>query len=160
MKLYHGSDCVVKTPSVMNSFRNLDFGSGFYLTSYESQARSWAIRKALRSHGKAYVNVYEVTEPDESVSVLRFPEPNQEWVEFVCACRKGFEPSKSYDLIIGGVANDKVYQAVNMYFKGYWDMETTLKALRYYGVNDQWCFASQAVLDACVHFVGAYEVAR
>lgn len=57
---------------------------------------------------------------------------------------------RDYDLIVGGVANDKVYFAVDMYYQGIWDMDRTLEALRFYKVNDQWCFVSQSALDAKV----------
>ena len=65
---------------------------------------------------------------------------------------------KGYDLIIGGVADDKVYEAVSMYFKGLWDMETTLDALRFYEVNDQYCFVTQKAIDETLAFVASHEV--
>lgn len=160
MKLFHGSNCVVKHPRADASRRSLDFGPGFYLTSYEFQAQNWALRKFARSGGVPTVNVFAMGSIPLDYDVLEFPEPDAEWVEFVCSCRKNKVPSRSYDIVVGGVANDKVYQAVDMYFRGYWDMDTTLKALRYYEVNDQWCLASQRAIDACLLFVGSYEVTR
>lgn len=159
MRLYHGSDCVVREPLASASRGNLDFGRGFYLTSYREQAERWALRKAMRSGATAFVNEYEFAGYGDA-RVLRFDEPDAEWVEYVCACRRGARPDHGYDIIIGGVADDKVFRAVDMYARGYWDMETTLRALRYYGVNDQWCFVSQAVIDGRLSFVCAREVER
>lgn len=38
MIVYHGSDVVVQTPDVLHSYRNLDFGKGFYVTTVREQA--------------------------------------------------------------------------------------------------------------------------
>lgn len=42
MKLYHGSNVVVKNPQILLSDRRLDFGTGFYLTSSFEQSERWA----------------------------------------------------------------------------------------------------------------------
>lgn len=73
MRLYHGSDTTIQKPDASHSRRNLDFGSGFYATSYPKQAERWALRRALRSHGKALVSVYEFVEAAD-LRVLRFDE--------------------------------------------------------------------------------------
>ena len=46
MLVYHGSCEVVEKPDVMHSFRPLDFGKGFYVTTIKEQAERWAKRKA------------------------------------------------------------------------------------------------------------------
>jgi predicted RNA-binding protein YlxR (DUF448 family) len=62
MIVYHGSYIEVENPSVDFSKRNLDFGRGFYLTTYPDQAERWAKRKALRTAGQAKISVYELGE--------------------------------------------------------------------------------------------------
>jgi hypothetical protein len=62
MKLYHGSSGAIEQPSIAFSRSNLDFGKGFYLTSYPEQAERWAKRKALRAARQAVVSVYEMSE--------------------------------------------------------------------------------------------------
>ncbi len=160
MRLYHGSSCVVERPDVTYSRGNLDFGRGFYATSYAHQAESWALRKAAVQHAGAFVSEYDMAEAFDEYHVLRFDQPDEKWVRFVCDCRKGADVYKGYDLIVGGVADDKVYFAVDMYYRGLWDMETTLKALRFYKVNDQWCFVSQRAADGLLRFSGSWEVTR
>ena len=158
MKLYHGSSSVVSEPRIGFSRANLDFGQGFYATSIRSQAERWARRKAfMDGSDTAIVNEFEL-EDTRSLKTLEFKEADERWVDFVCQCRRGGTQYKSYDLIIGGVADDKVYEAVNMYFKGLWDMETTLNALRFYEVNDQYCFVTQQAIDQTLAFVTSYEV--
>jgi hypothetical protein len=79
-------------------------------------------------------------------------------VEFVCGCRKGKDAYLQYDLIIGSVANDKVYTAVDMYYRGVWDIERTLSELKYYEMNDQICIIKQRFIDEKLSFVNSYEV--
>ena len=45
MTVYHGSAEIVKNPDVIHSFRALDFGKGFYITTVKEQAERWARRK-------------------------------------------------------------------------------------------------------------------
>lgn len=130
----------------------------FYLTSYCTQATGWAKRKAFLVGTHGIVNEYYVDENFDGLNVLIFVEANAQWVEFVCSCRRGNDVWKEYDLIIGGVANDRVYYAVDMYYQGLWDMSKTLEALRFYKVNDQWCFVSQDALEAKVHYLRHWEV--
>ncbi len=157
MRLYHGSSIAVPEPQVSFSRKNLDFGQGFYATSVRRQAEAWAKRKALFAGGSPIVSEYEMNNVS-SLRLLEFPDANEKWVEFVCDCRRGGSRYKDYDLIIGGVANDKVYEAVNMYFKKLWDMQTTLDALRFYDINDQYCFVTQRAIHKALVFVGSYEV--
>ena len=48
MMVYRGTTEIIEKPDVAHSKKYLDFGKGFYLTSFESQAKKWAIRKGLR----------------------------------------------------------------------------------------------------------------
>ena len=160
MRLFHGSSIVVSEPRIGFSRSNLDFGRGFYATSIRTQAERWAKRKAfLDNSSTAIVSEFELGDLT-SLKTLEFKEPDADWVDFVCRCRKGESPFAGYDLIIGGVADDKVYEAVNMYFRGLWDMETTLNALRFYEKNDQYCFVTQKAIDGKLSFLEAYEVIR
>lgn len=46
MIVYHGTTEIVKNPDVDHSYRQLDFGKGFYVTTVQKQAERWARRKA------------------------------------------------------------------------------------------------------------------
>ena len=48
MILFHGTTEIIEEPNVSFSKSYLDFGKGFYLTTYQKQAEKWALRKALR----------------------------------------------------------------------------------------------------------------
>ena len=45
MIVYHGTTEIIEKPDVKHSKKYLDFGKGFYLTTYEEQAKKWAVRK-------------------------------------------------------------------------------------------------------------------
>ncbi len=63
MIVYHGSACEIRNPDVSFSKNYLDFGKGFYITTFKTQAEKWARRKADRSaNGIATVNVFEPEE--------------------------------------------------------------------------------------------------
>ncbi len=158
MIVYHGTTEIIEKPDIKHSKRYLDFGKGFYLTSFAEQAKKWAIRKGLRQEKRAVVNVYELKDSLKAYRVLDFHKENEQWLDFVCACRKGEEINQEYDIIIGSVANDDVFKTVDMYFRGLWDKEKVLKELRYYKMNDQICIVNQKTLDEVLEFKESYEV--
>ena len=160
MRIYHGTTEMIKNPDVKHSKKYLDFGKGFYLTTYESQAQKWALRKAMRKNTNAIVNIYELDENWEGLRVLSFEEENDKWLDFVCACRKGEELNQDYDIIIGNVADDDVFKTVDMYFRGLWDKEKVLKELRYYKMNNQICIVNQETIDKLLTYVDYYEVKK
>ncbi len=158
MIVYHGSTEIINTPDVTHSKKYLDFGKGFYLTTFEEQAQKWAIRKSMRQGKKAVVNIYKMIDNWESYRVLSFEKENEKWLEFVCACRKGESINTDYDIIIGNVADDDVFKTVDMYFRGLWDKKKVLEELRYYKMNNQICIVSQETIEQILIFQQAYEV--
>ena len=158
MIVYHGTTQVIDQPDVLHSKKYLDFGKGFYLTSYENQAKKWATRKAMRQDSTAVVNVYELSENGDSFKVLSFEKEDEKWLEFVCACRRGEQLDKDYDIIVGNVADDDVFKTVDLYFRGLWDKQRVLKELRYYKLNNQICIVNQDALDQLLTFQSSYEV--
>ena len=62
MIVYHGTTQIIENPDIKYSKKYLDFGPGFYLTSYENQAKKWAFRKGLRQEKPSIINVYELKE--------------------------------------------------------------------------------------------------
>lgn len=160
MIVYHGTTEVIEKPDVKNSKKYLDFGKGFYLTTYESQAQKWALRKSMRQNKDAVVNIYELKEEWDGFKVLSFEEENEKWLEFVCACRRGENLNADYDIIIGNVADDDVFKTVDMYFRGLWDKQKVLEELRYYKMNNQICLVSQNAIDQLLTYKDAYEVEK
>ena len=69
MIVYHGSTIEVNNPDMQHSYRNLDFGKGFYVTTVREQAERWAKRKAdLSGDGNGVISVYETCDQIAFVS--------------------------------------------------------------------------------------------
>ncbi len=159
MIVYHGGILEIRKPDVEHSKKYLDFGKGFYVTSFPNQAERWAIRKSERSGvASPVVSVYELKEDYKGFRTLVFrdQEDDEAWLDFVCSCREGREDFKKYDIIIGNVANDDVFKSVDMYRRGVWDIRRTLRELRYFKRSDQIAFISQASLDELLEFRYSY----
>ena len=158
MIVFHGSSEVVRQPDVLHSYRALDFGKGLYVTTVREQAERWARRKAALVGGRAIVNQYQMREDFKGLRVKSFPDDLAEWIEFVCDCRDGALAYQDYDLIIGKVANDKVFRVVDMYHSGIWDKKRALLEIRAYPNYDQFAFITQRAIDGLLRFDGAREV--
>ena len=159
MTVYHGSVDIVKKPDINHSYRPLDFGKGFYVTTVEEQAKKWARRKAnIMSTEKSIINVYSISEQWDKFNVKTFDDDLNEWIEFVCACRDGSLDYKKYDIIFGKVADDKVFRVVDMFHQGIWDKERALKEIKVYDTYDQIAFINQEVIDSLLIFDSYYEV--
>lgn len=141
MIVYHGTTEIIKSIDVVHSKKYLDFGKVFYITTFENQAKKWAVRKGMRQENTAIVNVYELSEEWNDLKVLSFEKENEKWLNFVCTCRKGQPLNEEYDIIIGNVADD-VFKTVDMYFRGLWDKKKVLSELRYYKMNNQICIVN------------------
>lgn len=158
MIVYHGSNMIVDHPDVRHSFRDLDFGRGFYVTTVREQAERWAKRKALFAKGSEPVlNEYEMSSDVGGLLVRNFGNDLDAWIDFVCQCRDGNQEYRKYD-IIGKVANDKVFRVVDLYYSGIWDKERALKEIRVYPGYDQIAFITQKAIDQALMFSKASEV--
>ena len=153
MRVYHVSIYKVEHPDLLHSKPDLDFGQGFYVTTYREQAERWARRKALRSRCLAVLNIFELQDDWSRFRVLSFPSANVEWLDFVCNCRRGGKQWEDFDIIQGPVADDDVYQAVSLYYRGIWDSGRTLQELAFARPSNQIVFHSQEVLNLCLEFL-------
>lgn len=158
MIVYHGTTEQIEQPDVKYSKKYLDFGRGFYLTTFEEQAKKWAMRRSMRQEKTAIVNIYDLKENLADYRVLTFEKENEKWLDFVCGCRNGNPLNKDYDIIIGNVADDDVFKTVDMYFRGLWDKKKVLEELRYCKMNNQICIVNQDTLNQVLMFKGSYEV--
>lgn len=159
MIVYHGSTEIVKQPDVLHSYRPLDFGKGFYVTSVKSQAEIWAKRKtAIFQKEKAFVSAYDMKDDFSGLVHKMFDDDLSDWIDFVCACRDGRNDYAAYDVISGKVANDKVFRVVDMYHQGLWDKERAIKEIKAYPNYDQIAFITQKAIDQVLTFLTYEEV--
>jgi len=153
--LYHGSYLSVEKPDISYSRDNVDFGRGFYATPIRAQALSWAAR-FKRKKGQSVISAYELNDEAmrKSVAVLEFDAYSEEWLDFIVLCRRG-ENIKAFDVVIGGVANDKVFDTIEAFFNGFYDKTRAIQRLRYDKPNLQYSFRSQSVIDSYLQFISS-----
>ncbi len=156
MILYHGSFQEVSNPDLEHSRTNVDFGRGFYTTPIYAQAIKWS--EKFKNRGwSGIISSYTIDEHYfEILKVLSFETYSEEWLDFILNCRSGKDVS-DYDIVIGGVANDKVFNTVELYFDGLIDKNEALKRLRYEEPNLQICFRSMEALSR-LHFEGSEQI--
>lgn len=157
MLVYHTSDQCFEAPDVAHSRDALDFGKGFYVTRLREQAENYADR-FLKTGNDAYLHIFKFTH-DPSLRFKVFDSYNEEWLDFVCGCRSGNDDYKQYDIVEGGVANDKVYRTVDLYMAGVYNKEQALDKLIYEMPNNQVCFITQRAIDKCLEFI-EYNILR
>ncbi len=156
MLIYHASDTVVDSPDTIHSRSNLDFGRGFYATVIRGQAERYAQRFIVRKR-KGFLNIYEYN-PVSDLDILQFDAYNEQWLDFVAACRMGRDIYKKYDVICGGIANDRVFNTLDLYFSNQMSKEEALKRLVFEKPNQQLCFTNQVTIDRCVTFIEYKEL--
>jgi hypothetical protein len=155
MRLFHGSYLIIEKPDISFSRNNVDFGRGFYTTPIKEQAISWS-KRFKRKHGQSVISVYDFEEISlqENALIMEFESYSNEWFDFIISCRQG-ENNAWYDVVIGGVANDKVFDTIQLYLDGLINKEESIKRLRYEKPNIQYCFRNQMIIDKYLKFAGS-----
>lgn len=160
MRVYHGSTTVIDQPIAAAGRQRLDFGQGFYVTDIKKQADSWAERMQRIREEPGVVNVYELDmeKVKANYRYYHFMHYDNEWLQFIVANRVGRKDVEHYDVIEGGVANDRVIDTVEAYMANMMPLETALRELSKHQPNNQLCIASQKVIDECMTFVESYNI--
>lgn len=157
MRLYHASTLRIEKPDVLHSRDKLDFGRGFYLTTILEQAIRYSKRFTIRGK-EAFINEYELDDEMPGFTIKTFERYDEEWLDYVALCRKGEITIPKYDAVSGGVANDKVFNTVDLYFAGLITKEEALGRLKYEKPNHQMCILNGEMLDRHLHFLTAKKV--
>ncbi len=110
MTVYHGGYEPVDHPEIRIGRNTKDFGPGFYCTVIKEQAERWAKRYATK-----VVSVYDVR-MNGNLNIKEFTEMTDEWLDFIIACR--FGKKHDYDIVIGAMADDQIYNYVSDYMEG------------------------------------------
>lgn len=156
MILYHSSNTTVENPDTLHSRDYLDFGKGFYLTTLYDQAVKYAQRFSRRQQN-AWLNSYEFTYNPNDWNIMIFHSYDKAWLKFISKCRAG-EDDTNFDLVIGGIANDKVIQTLDRYFERELSEEETLGLLKYERPNNQYCIRSKRMLDQCLKHIESIKL--
>ncbi|WP_219670929.1 DUF3990 domain-containing protein, partial [Clostridioides difficile] len=97
-------------------------------TSIKTQALNWTERFKKRGK-KAYLNIYslDIDELKKSCNVKIFDSYNLEWLDFIIECRNMSDIYMKYDIIIGGIADDKIYNTIELYQDNLIEKDEALK---------------------------------
>lgn len=156
MMLYHGSYLEIAEPDVLHSRPNVDFGRGFYVTPLYEQAVKWC-GKFKRRGKDGIISRYAFDESREKeLKTLKFDSYSEGWLDLILNCRSG-KDTTDYDLVIGGVANDQVFNTVELFFDGLIDKKEAIERLRYEKPNLQICFRTEKALRL-LRFEGSEQV--
>ena len=161
MLLYHGSTMAVRKPIVSRGRGKTDFGKGFYTTTSREQAEKWAQIKRDRMGDEAHaiVSVFELDGAvlnNPAYHTRYFDGATAEWLDFVVGNRRG-EVHHNFDLIMGPVANDKLYATITLYENGILDANAAIEQLNTHQLFDQLSFHTT---KACklLSFVETFEL--
>lgn len=170
IRVYHGSDHIIKQPKYLGGKSDNDYGNGFYTTEYEDRARSWA---ALNGNPrKSIVNVYDL-ELDE-LEVLDLNEHGVlSWIAEVVANRGTNQEaagivgnrlvelyrldSSAYDVIKGYRADDSYTQVVEAFLLNQINIQE-VERLFYKGSLGNQVFLKSEKAFEMIQWVDSYEV--
>ena len=149
MRIYHGGFVTVEKPEIRISAYNKDFGQGFYCTAIQTQAERWAKRFET-----PIVSIFEYT-PQSRLNILAFDEMTDNWLDFIADCRNG--KPHGYDIIIGAMANDQVWNYVADFISGILTREQFWILAKFKYPTQQIAFCSSCALE-CLRYVESYGV--
>jgi len=149
MTVYHGSYLKIGKPEIIIGAFTKDFGAGFYCTLIKEQAERWARRLPT-----PMLNIYDVR-MNSNLKILEFKEMSEAWLDFIIDCRHG--KSHDYDIVIGAMANDQVYNFIEDVIDGVITREQFWVLAKFKYPTHQINFCTEAALK-CLEFRNAREV--
>jgi hypothetical protein len=151
MIVYHGGYCSIEFPKIINGKHAKDFGIGFYCTQIQKQAVRWAKRYAT-----AVINSYDCV-INQDLNVLHFEDMTEEWLDFIVSSRIGMP--HDYDIVIGSMANDQIYNYVSDYINGMLTREQFWVLAKYKHPTHQINFCTEQSLR-CLTYIKSEEVIK
>ncbi len=151
MRIYHGGYCEIKSPEIREGRFYKDFGTGFYCTELKEQAVRWAKR-----YDTPFITLYTF-EIATDLKVLHFMEMTEEWLDFIVECRRGVK--HPYDIVIGAMANDQVYNYISDFIDGVLTREQFWVLAKFKHPTHQICFCTETALE-CITFINSEEIKK
>lgn len=143
MTVYHGGYQVVEDPEIRVGRNTKDFGNGFYCTIIKEQAERWA-----RRYQTKVVSVYDVR-LNSNLNIKGFANMSEEWLDFIVSCRSGKD--HDYDVVIGAMADDQIYNYVSDYIDGSITREQFWVLAKFKYPTHQIVFCTEAALK-CLEY--------
>lgn len=142
IRIYHAGFDIIESPDITRGRANADFGQGFYVSPNEEFSRRWAKH---RKGEKTYINTYELDLKD--LKIKRF-QRDEEWFSYIYDNRyHKDDTNKDYDLIIGPIANDTIYDTFGIITSGILSKEDAMKLLMIGNVYEQIVLKSEKAVS-------------
>ena len=147
--VYHGSYLKISQPKIIKGKYTKDFGTGFYLTILEEQAKKWALK-----YDTPVINKYEYNEK-KGLKIKNFPVMTEEWLDFIINCRNGVK--HDYDIVIGAMADDQVYNYFTDLISGEITRSAFWELAKFRHPTHQIALCTERALE-CITFIGSEEI--
>ena len=124
IRLYHAGYEEIKVPDVHRGRKNADLGQGFYMSDSDTFAGGWVREK---TGADIIVNTYELDETD--LKIRRF-DRDQDWFKYIFSNRRSMPDALAeYDLIIGPIANDTIFETMGIMTSGFLSDDEAMQLL-------------------------------
>lgn len=143
MTVYHGGYQAVENPEIRVGRNTKDFGNGFYCTIIKEQTERWE-----RRYQTKVVSVYDVR-LNSNLNIKEFANMSEEWLDFIVSCRSGKD--HDYDVVIGAMADDQIYNYVSDYIDGSITREQFWAFAKFKYPTHQIVFCTEAALK-CLEY--------
>ena len=152
INLFHTGFAVIPAPDIRYGRQNADFGQGFYLSDNEEFSRRWAQERRGQT---TYLNRYVLD--CAGLKIKRFRKDG-EWFNYIYDNRT-LRPDalKEYDVIVGPIANDTIYDTWGILTSGLISRENALQLLLIGPAYEQTVLKTDRAAGA-LHFLGAEEI--
>ena len=145
MRIFHGSEVIIKKPSLELGKINNDFGRGFYCTDDIEKAKEWA----CKNNKSGIANIYELD--IEKLRILDLTKDNYNvlnWISILLSNRtfsidnqlslkakeylikNYYIDIKNYDVVIGYRADDSYFSYAQSFINNSLSLETLEKAMK------------------------------
>ncbi|WP_051207801.1 DUF3990 domain-containing protein [Butyrivibrio sp. AE3006] len=152
IKVFHAGYELIMRPDLHRGRKNADFGQGFYVTKDYEFATRWAREK---SGEDVILNTYEL---DESGLKIKYLDRDEEWFRYIFSNRR-IKPDEfsEYDVIVGPIANDTIFNTLGIMTSGYLSDDEALKLLCVGPMYQQVVLKTLAAVDN-LHFVSVSKL--
>lgn len=125
MRLYHVGFEIIKNPDIKHGRKNADFGQGFYLSPNHVFSLRWA---RVSKDSNTYINTYELDTTNLKIKEFK---RDKEWFSYIFDNRNNHEDKlNDYDVIIGPIANDTIYNTWGILTSGLVNKDKALEVLQ------------------------------
>ncbi len=147
--LYHAGFDIIPRPDIHFGRKNADFGQGFYLSRDKDFCKRWAREKR---GFETILNKYSLSLDGLKIKRL---ERGSEWFDYIFANRRSQPDTLAeYDVIIGAIANDTLFDTMGMTTSGVLSREIS-SALLMLGAEYEQTVIKTELAASRLSFLGA-----